>query len=178
MEVSSICLCKKTFLHCFATWHTVEVVVERCQISELRNMKIGRREILMWRFSTKWRKWKMTSRKVTATEWIVNENKLSQAPLVAWHVLSSIWVHFGPWGLIFLVKNWFSHIFPAPAWSPYQSLFLRYEIEKGLRAVYLNPDVRLRWWASRNRLFNSCLVSALMIDCLVNLVNLCNTFNI
>ena len=78
----------------------------------------------------------MTSRKVTATEWIVNENKLSQAPLVAWHVLSSIWVHFGTWGLIFLVKNQFSHIFPASAWSPYQSLFLRHEIEKRLRAVY------------------------------------------
>ena len=30
----------------------------------------------------------------------MNENKLSQAPLVAWHVLSSIWVHFGTWGLI------------------------------------------------------------------------------
>ena len=120
-----------------ATWHTVEVVVERCQISELRNMKVGRREILMWRFSTKWGKWKMTSRKVTATEWIVNENKLSQAPLVAWHVLSSIWVHFGTWGLIFLVKNQFSHIFPASAWSPYQSLFLRHEIEKRLRAVYI-----------------------------------------
>ena len=47
MGVSSIFLCKKTFLHCLATWHTVEVVVERCQISELRNMKVGRREILM-----------------------------------------------------------------------------------------------------------------------------------
>ena len=32
----------------------------------------------------------------------MNENKLSQAPLVAWHLLSSIWVHCGPWGLIFL----------------------------------------------------------------------------
>ena len=117
-------LCKKTSLHCLATWHTVEVVVERCQISELRNMKIGRREILMWRFSTKWGKWKMTSRKVTATEWIVNENKLLQAPLVAWHVLSSIWVHFGTWGLIFLVKNQFSHIFPASAWSPFLSVIL------------------------------------------------------
>ena len=124
MGVSSIFLCKKTFLHCLAMWHTVEVVVERCQISELRNMKIGRREILMWRFSTKWGKWKMTSRKVTATEWIVNENKLSQAPLVAWHVLSSIWVHFGTWGLIFLVKNQFSHIFPASAWSPFLAVNL------------------------------------------------------
>ena len=27
-------------------------------------------------------------------------------------------------------------IFSAPEGSPYQSLFLRYEIEKGLRAVY------------------------------------------
>ena len=25
--------------------------------------------------------------------------------------------------------------FPAPGWSPYQSLFLRYKLEKGLRAV-------------------------------------------
>ena len=66
----------------------------------------------------------MTSRKVTATEWIVNENKLSQAPLVAWHVLSSIWVHFGTWGLIFLVKNQFSHIFPASAWSPFLAVNL------------------------------------------------------
>ena len=66
----------------------------------------------------------MTSRKVTATEWIVNENKLSQNPLVAWHVLSSICVHFGTWGLIFLAKNQFSHIFPASAWSPFLAVNL------------------------------------------------------
>ena len=60
--------------------------------------------------------------------------------MTPWHVPSSIWVHLGPWGSIFLVKNQFSHIFPASAWSPYQSLFLRYEVEKGLRAVYMCPD--------------------------------------
>ena len=132
-------LCKKTFLHCLATWHTVEVVVERCQISELRNMKVGRREILMWRFSTKWGKWKMTSRKVTATEWIVNENKLSQAPLVAWHVLSSIWVHFGTWGLIFLVKNQFSHIFPASAWSPFLAVNLLLNVDEVAQSLCVFP---------------------------------------
>ena len=65
--------------------------------------------------------------------------KFSQAQMTPWHVLSSIWVHFGLWWLIFVVKNRFSHIFPASAWSPYQSLFLRYEVEKGLRAVYPGP---------------------------------------
>ena len=40
-------------------------------------------------------------------------------------------------GSFYSVQNQCSHIFPAPAWSPYESLFMRYEIEKGLRAVYL-----------------------------------------
>ena len=30
------------------------------------------------------------------------------------------------------MQNRFSHIFPAPGGSPHQSLFLRYEVEKGL----------------------------------------------
>ena len=80
-------------------------------------------------------KCKMTFRKVTPTAKIVNGKKFWQAQMTPWHVPSSIWVHFGLWLLIFLVKIWFSHIFPASAWSPYQSLFLRYEVEKGLRAV-------------------------------------------
>ena len=41
----------------------------------------------------------MTSRKVTATEWIVNEKKFWKAQMTPWHVLSSIWGHFGTWGL-------------------------------------------------------------------------------
>ena len=81
--------------------------------------------------------WKMTFRKPVATTWKMNENQFRQMFLNPWHMLSSIWVHFGLWRCIFTVKIWFSHIFPASAWSPYQSLFLRHEIEKGLRAVYL-----------------------------------------
>ena len=34
-----------------------------------------------------------------------------------------------------LSENQISHIFPSPGGSPNQSLFLRYEIEKGLRVV-------------------------------------------
>ena len=79
--------------------------------------------------------WKMTFRKVVAAAWKVNKKKFWQAPLGPWHVLSWIWVFSGPWGPIFLVKNRYSHIFPPPGGSPYQSLFLRYKIEKGLRAV-------------------------------------------
>ena len=37
----------------------------------------------------------------------------------------------------FQVEIRISHIFPCPGGSPGQSLFLRYEIEKRLRAVYL-----------------------------------------
>ena len=37
------------------------------------------------------------------------------------------------------VKNLFSWIFPAPGWSPYQSLFLRCQLEKGLQ-VFQNDD--------------------------------------
>ena len=77
----------------------------------------------------------MTSGKVTATAWTVNEKKFWQAPLGPWHVLISIWAFSCPWGPNLLVKNGFSHIFPAPGGSPYQSLFLRNEIEKRLRAV-------------------------------------------
>ena len=84
----------------------------------------------------------MTFGKVTPATKLVNEKKLSQAQMTPWHVPSSIWVHLGPWGSIFLVKNQFSHIFPASAWSPYQSLFLRYEVEKGLRAVYSQVSAR------------------------------------
>ena len=79
--------------------------------------------------------WKMTFRKPVATTWKMNENQFRQMFLIPWHMLSHIWVHFGLWRPLFMVKIWFSHIFPASAWSPYQSLFLRKEIEKGLRAV-------------------------------------------
>ena len=78
----------------------------------------------------------MTFRKPVATTWKMNENQFCQMILSPWHMLSSIWVHFGLWRSIFIVEIWFSHIFPASPWSPYQSLFLRHEIEKGLRAVY------------------------------------------
>ena len=64
-----------------------------------------------------------------------SHRQAGSSKMTPWHVPSSIWVHFGLWWLIFLVKNRFSHIFPASAWLPYQSLFLRYEVEKGLRAV-------------------------------------------
>ena len=80
-------------------------------------------------------KWKVTFRKVTPTTLKVNVKKIRQVLLDPWHVWAPIWVHSAPWGSIFPVKNSFSHIFPAPGGSPHQSLFLRYEIEKGLRAV-------------------------------------------
>jgi len=78
---------------------------------------------------------KATFRKVTPTALKVNVKKIRQVILDPWHVWAPIWVHSAPWGSIFPVKNSFSHIFPAPGGSPHQSLFLRYEIEKGLRAV-------------------------------------------
>ena len=73
----------------------------------------------------------MTFRKVTPAALKVNVKKFWQVLLVPWHVWAPIWVHFAPWWSIFPVKNRFSHIFPAPEGSPYHSLFLRYEIEKG-----------------------------------------------
>ena len=39
-----------------------------------------------------------------------------------------------------MVKNWFSQIFPASGGSPPQSLFLRYDLEKRPRWVYLKFD--------------------------------------
>ena len=66
----------------------------------------------------------MTFGKVTPATKLVNEKKLSQAQMTPWHVPSSIWVHLGPRGSIFLVKNQFSHIFPASAWSPFLSVIL------------------------------------------------------
>ena len=69
-------------------------------------------------------KWKMTFVKVTPAAWIVNEKKFWQVPLGPWHVLSWIWLFLGTWGPIFLVKNQFSNIFPAPAWSPFLSVIL------------------------------------------------------
>ena len=93
------------------------------------------REIQICRFSTFCSKWRMTFRKVTPAALKVNVKKFWQVLLVPWHVWAPIWVHFAPWWSIFPVKNRFSHIFPAPEGSPYQSLFLRYEVEKGLRAV-------------------------------------------
>ena len=98
------------------------------------------REIQICRFSTFCSKWRMTFRKVTPAALKVNVKKFWQVLLVPWHVWAPIWVHFAPWWSIFPVKNRFSHIFPAPEGSPYQSLFLRYEIEKGLRAVYTGPQ--------------------------------------
>ena len=93
------------------------------------------KQIQKFQISTFFVKCKMTFRKVTPATKLVNEKKLSQAQMTPWHVPSSIWVLFGLWWLIFLVKNQFVHIFPVLAWSPYQSLFLRYEVENGLKAV-------------------------------------------
>ena len=61
----------------------------------------------------------------------MNENQFHQLFLNPWHMPSPIPMPFGPWRPIFIVQIQFSHIFPASAWSPYQSLFLRHEIEKG-----------------------------------------------
>ena len=78
----------------------------------------------------------MTFRKVTPATKLVNEKKLSQAQMTPWHVPSSIWVHLGPRGSIFLVKNQFSHIFPASAWSPFLSVILT---DKLARLLVHNP---------------------------------------
>ena len=89
------------------------------------------REIQNYQIGAFFSKWRKTFRKVTPTSWKVNVKKIWQVLLVPWHVWAPIWVHFAPWWSIFPVKNRFSHIFPAPEGSPYQSLFLRYEIERG-----------------------------------------------
>ena len=77
----------------------------------------------------------MTLRKVAPTATKVNEKNSDKS-----HGSTDMFPHrferfFCPQWTIFPVKNLFSWIFPAPWWSPYQSLFLRYELEKGLRAV-------------------------------------------
>ena len=51
-----------------------------------------------------------------------------------------IWVHFSPPWSIFLVKIWFSHIFPASAWLPYQSLFLRYSLDFVVNGGRFDPQ--------------------------------------
>ena len=104
------------------------------------------KEHCLYIFSTFCSKLKMTFRNQVALPWKKNENGFCQVFLNPWHMLSSIWVHFGLWRSIFIVKIWFSHIFPASAWSPYQSLFLRHEIEKGLRAVYPYMRHALDMW--------------------------------
>ena len=60
--------------------------------------------------------------------------------MAPWHVSSYFWPFFEPCLSIFSVQNRFSHIFPAPGGSPHQSLFLRSEVEKGLRAVYSEDE--------------------------------------
>ena len=82
------------------------------------------KQIQKFQISTFFVKRKMTFRKVTPATKLVNEEKLLQAQMTPWHVPSSIWVLFGPWGSIFLVQNRFSHIFPASAWSPFLSVIL------------------------------------------------------
>ena len=91
-----------------------------------------------------------TCRKPTPTPWIVNEKKFWPVPSHPWHVCSYFWPFFGVIWSIFSVKNRFSHIFPAPGGSPYQSLFLRHEIEKRLRAVY--PKVKKSFFSKTNML--------------------------
>ena len=125
------------------------------------------REIQICRFSTFCSKWRMTFRKVTPAALKVNVKKFWQVLLVPWHVWAPIWVHFAPWWSIFPVKNRFSHIFPAPEGSPYQSLFLRYEIEKGLRAVYWNVTIHAHYLNQKVKLCEShkCLQTKLRVEC-------------
>ena len=82
---------------------------------------------------------------MTPTPWIVNEKKFWPVPSHPWHVSSYFWPFLGVIWSIFPVKNRFSHIFPAPGGSPYQSLFLRHEIEKRLRAVYKAIESMNHW---------------------------------
>ena len=113
------------------------------------------RQCCLVHFAANCSNWKMSFRKPVATTWKMNENQFRQMFLIPWHMLSHIRVHFGLWRPISMVKIWFSHIFPASAWSPYQSLFLRHEIEKGLRAVYRRAqfNVIILLSASKHALF-------------------------
>ena len=100
------------------------------------------REIHLVLFSASGR---VTFRKVTPTATTVNEKKFWQVPQLNWHVSSPIWAFFCPQWPILPVKNRFSQIFPCSEGSPYQSVFLRYEIENRLRAVYLKVDLLADW---------------------------------
>ena len=82
------------------------------------------RQCCLVHFAANCSNWKMTFRKPVATTWKMNENQFRQMFLNPWHMLSYIWVHFGLWRPIFTVKIWFSHIFPASAWSPFLSVNL------------------------------------------------------
>ena len=53
------------------------------------------------------------------------------------HVYPTILRYFDQYLVVTYVKDRFSHIFPSPVGSLNQSLFLRYEIEKGLRTVMM-----------------------------------------
>ena len=72
----------------------------------------------------------MTFRKSAAMTSKINENQFRQLFLNPWHMLSSIWVHFGLWRPATIAEIWIFNIFPASAWSPYQSLFLKRDWER------------------------------------------------
>ena len=62
--------------------------------------------------------------------------------MTPWHVLSLIWVLFGPWGSIFSVQNRFSHIFPASEGSPFLTVNITVKLarlgQNWFRLVLLN----------------------------------------
>ena len=89
-------------------------------------------------------KWKMTFRKVTPTALKVNDPLL----LGPWHVWAPIWMRFAPWGSIFPVKNWFSHIFPAPEGSPFLTVILTVKLA---RLVYMAVHNLVTWMCITRR---------------------------
>ena len=97
----------------------------------------------------------MTFRKVTPATKLVNEKKLSQAQMTPWHVPSSIWVHLGPRGSIFLVKNQFSHIFPASAWSPFLSVILTDKLAR-LACTQVVTNIMITWPRASAAFYNTC----------------------
>ena len=123
-------LCKKIPLYYLITLWNVEVVVEWS--GKLWAGKYGnaKREKYLWTLVLSGANWSMTFRKVTATAWIVNENKVWQVPMAPWHVSSYFWPFFDVIWSIFSVKNQFSHIFPAPGGSPFLTVNLTVKLAR------------------------------------------------
>ena len=111
------------------------------------------RQCCLVHFAANCSNWKMTFRKPVATTWKMNENQFRQLFLSPWHMVSYIWVHFGLWRPIFTVKIWFSHIFPALAWSPFLSVNLT---DKLARLILSGNNILI---LSGNKM--SCYCSAL-----------------